>query len=61
MNSIQILCEMIALSLYYQLYLFGGLVVLGFAEFDSQQTVPLLQELVLCTILAGFEHSEDMD
>ena len=35
--------------------------VLGFADFDSQQTVPLLQELVLCKILEGFVHKEDID
>ena len=42
-------------------YLFGALVVLGCADFDSQQTVPLLQELVLCKMLEGLLHSEDID
>ena len=48
------------IQLYYRLYL-GGFVVLGFADFDSQQTVPLLQELVLCKMFEGLLHSEDMD
>jgi len=30
-------------------------------DFDSQQTVPLLQELVLCKILEGLVHREDID
>ena len=49
-----------SLILYHWLYL-GGFVVLGFADFDSQQTVPLLQELVLCKMLEGLLHNEDMD
>jgi hypothetical protein len=41
----------------------GVLLLLLFddAGFDSQHTVPLLQELVLCKMLEGLEQSEDMD
>ena len=52
-------------SLYHQLYLFGAgvllLLLFDDAGFDSQHTVPLLQELVLCKMLEGLEQSEDMD
>ena len=50
-------------KIYHQLYLFGAgvLSLTPFELFDSQHTVPLLQELVLCNILEGFEQSEDID
>ena len=52
-------------SLYLQLYLFGAgvllLLLFDDAGFDSQHTVPLLQELVLCKMFDGLEQSEDMD